>query len=201
MPSRSWINRNVNEPLRITLSDVESFLESNRVPHALIGGLAVSLRGQPRATVDVDMVIAVDVARTLELVVSLSGSNFQPLFADVAEVVERSFILPLRHRSTQVKVDLSIGLSGFERNAVERAQRCDVADTVVPVATAEDLIIMKALAGRPRDEQDLQGLVVAQGDSLDWVYCERVATELGEALGVDLVAKIRSLRDDRSRGS
>jgi hypothetical protein len=138
----------VNEPLRITLVDVESLLASNHIPHALIGGLAVSLRGQPRATVDVDMVIAVDVERALELVVALEDSAFRPLFDDVTEVVQRSLILPLRHRLTGVKVDLSIGLSGFERHAVERAEICDVAGTSVPVATAEDLIIMEGI-GRP----------------------------------------------------
>lgn len=184
----------MNEPLRITLSDVERFLEAHQIPHALIGGLAVSLRGQPRATIDVDMVIAVDVERALELIAVLEGSTFRPLFADVDDVVARSFILPLRHRSTDVKVDLSIGLSGFERSAVERAEWHDLAGTSIPVATAEDLIIMKALAGRPRDDQDLRGLVIAQGEHLDWAYCERVAAELGEALGINLAGRIRALR-------
>jgi hypothetical protein len=184
----------VNEPLRITLSDAERFLVSHQVPHALIGGLAVSLRGQPRLTADVDIVVAVDLDRALELIAVLDTSDFRPLFEDVAEVVQRSFILPLRHRSTHVKVDLSIGLSGFEKRAVARAEICHVAGILIPVATTEDLLIMKSLAARPRDDQDLEGLVIAQGDSLDWGYCEQTAAELGEALGIDLAAKIRQLR-------
>lgn len=164
----------------------------------LIGGLAVALRGQPRATVDVDMVLATDVDAALELVQQLSTSRFRPLFADVEQVVQESLILPLRHREQGVKVDLMIGLSGFERLAVDRAQLCEVAGTTIPVATAEDLIIMKSLAGRPRDEQDLEGLVIAQGDALDWTYCDRMANELGEALGIDLLDRVRKLRRDNS---
>lgn len=185
----------MNDPLQITLSDVEEFLESQQVPHALVGGLAVSLRGQPRATVDVDMVIAIDVAAALAIAGQLDSSKFCPLFDDIATVIETAFILPLRHRSTGVKVDLAIGLSGFERHLVERAERCHVAGTNVPVATAEDLVIMKCLAGRPRDEQDLEGLAIAQSESLDWNYCEQIATQLGEAVGQDLVGRVRKLRD------
>jgi len=93
-----------------------------------------------------------------------------------------------------MKVGLSVGLSGFERHAVLRAENCHVAGISIPVATAENLMIMKSLAARPRDDQDLEGLVIAQGDTLDWDYCEQTAAELGEALGIDLVAKIRQLR-------
>jgi hypothetical protein len=184
----------VNEPLQITLADAEDFLARNQVRHMLVGGLAVALRGQPRATADVDMVLAADVDEALALVQQLSNSKFRPLFADVEEVVQTSLILPLRHREQGVKVDLAIGLSGFERQAVERAQLCEVAGTQIPVATAEDLIIMKSLAARPRDEQDLEGLVTAQASLLDWSYCERIAGELGQALGTDLLEKVRSLR-------
>jgi hypothetical protein len=51
------------------------------------------------------------------------------------------------------------------------------------------------LAGRPRDEQDLRGLVIAQGAHLDWDYCESTAAELSEAIGIDLAARIRALRE------
>jgi hypothetical protein len=40
-------------PLQTTLVDAVNFLESESVPYALVGGLAVSLRGQPRVTADV----------------------------------------------------------------------------------------------------------------------------------------------------
>jgi predicted nucleotidyltransferase len=184
----------VNEPLQTTLADVVSFLQVKNIPYALIGGLAVSLRGETRVTADVDIVIAADVERGLSLIGELEGSNFRPLFTDVAEVVAKAFLLPLRHRDTNVKVDIAIGLSGFERQIVERAELLDLAGTRVAVATAEDLLIMKVLAGRPRDEQDLRGLVIAQGSRLDWDYCLRLATELGSALELDLASRVLVLR-------
>lgn len=185
-------------PLRKTLADVVRLLQKCNVPHALIGGLAVSARGHSRMTADVDLIMAIDARRAIELVGALADTQFQPLFADVQEVIERAYILPLIHRDTKVKVDLSIGVSGFEQQVVRRAEALHVLGTDVAVATAEDLIIMKALAGRPRDDQDLQGMVIAQGAYLDWDYCESTAADLGEALGIDLAARIRALRQQGS---
>jgi len=65
---------------------------------------------------------------------------------------------------------------------------------MISVATAEDLLIMKVLAGRHQDEQYLQGLVIAQGDRLDWDYCLRMAADLGEAIDQPLVNRIEELR-------
>lgn len=75
----------MNEPLRTTLADAAAFLEKEGVAYALVGGLAVSVRGQPRVTADVDMVIAADVDRALALDQVLNQSKFRPLFDDVAD--------------------------------------------------------------------------------------------------------------------
>jgi hypothetical protein len=95
---------------------------------------------------------------------------------------------------TNVKLDLALGLSEFEGQALARAEPLLLAGMTVAVATAEDLLIMKILAGRPQDDQDVQGLVVAQGQHLAWNYCLSLGAELGEAVGQDLVTRIKSLR-------
>ncbi|MBC7855244.1 MAG: hypothetical protein IAF94_17580 [Pirellulaceae bacterium] len=184
----------MHEPLQQTLFDAVSLLDAERIPYALVGGLAVSLRGQPRMTADVDMVMLADVPRSLALVQGLEGTSFRPLFDGVAEVVQKAFILPLQHRATHVRLDLALGLSGFERQAVARAERLSLAGASIAVVTAEDLLMMKVLAGRPQDEQDIQGLMIAQGRHLDWSYCLHLADELGVALGLDLVTRIAALQ-------
>jgi hypothetical protein len=192
------MNSSMHEPLQQTLFDAVKFLDAERVPYALIGGLAVSLRGQPRMTADVDLVILADVPRCLVLVRDLEETNFKPLFDDIAEVVQRAFILPLRHRTTSVKVDLALGLSGFEQQIMSRAESLSLAGTEIAVATAEDLLIMKLLAGRPKDDQDIEGLMIAQSSNLDWNYCSSLAAQLSEAVGQDLVTRITALRSRSS---
>jgi predicted nucleotidyltransferase len=189
----------VRDPLQTTLADAADFLVGEGIAYALIGGMAASLRGQTRATADVDLVIDIDVNQALILITRLGRSSFRPLFENVAEVVERSFILPLRHRTTDIKVDMSLGLSGFEQKLISRAKLEDISGTTVSVVTAEDLLVMKVLAGRPQDVQDARGIVAAQASRLDWEYCLEMARELGEALNQDLAAPIRVLRDAESQ--
>jgi hypothetical protein len=187
----------MDRPIQQTLADAVELLRSWRLSFALIGGLATSLRGQPRVTADVDIVTAAGIDDALRLARGLGTTKFRPLFADVEEVILTSFLLPLRHRSTNVKVDIAVGLTGFEQSVVARAEVRRIGDCDVPIATAEDLLIMKALAGRPQDDQDLEGLVISQGKNLDWDYCMKVAAGLGAALGEDLVKRVRELRESQ----
>ena len=152
----------MESPLRATLADAVAWLSSRGLPCALIGGLAVSLRGQPRMTVDVDIVVLATIDQALELVADLSTTPFAPLFEGVEDVVRRAFILPLRHRVTGVRLDIALGMSGFERQAVQRATPIVLGAVSIPVVKIEDLLVMKAIAGRPQDEQDIRGLVGAQ---------------------------------------
>jgi hypothetical protein len=86
----------VNEPLQTTLADAASLLQARRNSYALIGGLASSYRGRPRVTADVGLVIDADVATAIALAESLGQSKFQPLFPDVADVIERALSLAKR---------------------------------------------------------------------------------------------------------
>lgn len=180
--------------LQQTLIDAVSMLESRGIPFAVIGGLAVSFRGQPRMTVDVDLVIQAEIDAALRLLETLEATPFGPLFPGVEEVVTSACILPLRHRTTGVRLDVAIGMSGFEQDAVRRATPVDVGGTAVPVATVEDLLVMKALAGRPQDDEDIRGLVAAAQASIDWGRCLAVAEALGSAIDLDIAARLRAAR-------
>jgi len=54
---------------------------------------------------------------------------------------------------------------------------------------------MKALAGRPQDDQDIRGLVAAQRDAIDWTRCLAAAEALGAAVDVDMAGRLRTARD------
>jgi hypothetical protein len=54
--------------------------------------------------------------------------------------------------------------------------------TTVPVASAEDIIVMKLLAGRPKDVEDVVAIAAAQGERLDIAYIRQTLRELEQAL-------------------
>jgi len=112
----------------------------------------------------------------------------------------RTRVLPLVHRATALPLDLVLAESPLEEEFALRAIPLDLGGVVVPVATAEDLIVMKVLAGRPKDIEDARGLVGAQRNKLDVQRIRTLLTQLEEAIdSVDLVGTFESLwsaRDD-----
>ena len=54
------------------------------------------------------------------------------------------------------EIDISLGIPGYEEIVIERAVDCKLyKNYVVRICSAEDLIIHKAVAGRPQDLTDL----------------------------------------------
>lgn len=85
-------------------------------------------------------------------------------------------------RRSGVRVDLIFGLLPFEREAVERAKLVSVADTRIRFCTPEDLILLKIISKRDRDQADVRGIVRRRFSDLDLDYLEPRIEELGELL-------------------
>lgn len=138
-----------------------NLLTVSRVPGALIGGVAASLQGQARATEDIDVLLRLD-ERTLEPFLDLAmAQGFKPRIPDAVAFARRSAVLLLEHEASRVGVDLTISRLPFDSEAIDRARLVVIDDLRFSVVSPEDLIIMKAIAHRPQDLQDIQSVVCA----------------------------------------
>ena len=63
--------------------------------------------------------------------------------------------------ATAMPVDVVLAGPGPEALFLERRRIVDVEGVAVPVACPEDLVVMKVLAGRPKDEDDVLALLTA----------------------------------------
>lgn len=133
---------------------------------ALIGGLAVAFRTQPRFTMDVDLAVAVagdDEAQ--RIVYDLRFRGYYPLPDEPhaeQDYVDRMATVRLvcPRKSADVVVDLLFASSGIEREIVACAEVLKVLPGIqIPVASVGHLIAMKVLAGRPQDLTDLGNLI------------------------------------------
>ncbi len=79
-------------------------------------------------------------------------------------------MLPASDEATGIRVDLIFSSTAYEAEAIARAVHVDVKGQPVPFATAEDLILHKLFAARPRDLEDARGVVRRKGSELDWEY-------------------------------
>ena len=165
------------------------------MPFALIGGLAATVRGRVRATEDINLVVGCGVDRALGLLKASDAAGFAPAVDEVRELIEIAFVLPLEHIGTGVRIDLALGLTLFEQEAIGRATETAIAGGSIPVVTAEDLLIMKLLADRPQDQQDIVGLIEEASDHFDWPHCHGLAEEFAAEVEVDLRPRLRQLEE------
>ncbi len=138
-----------------------NLLKVSQTPGIIIGGVAASLQGQARATEDVDALLRLDersLDRFLEMAVA---EGFRPRISEAVSFARRSAVLLLEHEASRVGVDLTICRLPFDSDAVDRARSVVVGDLTFSVVTPEDLIVMKAVAHRPQDIQDIRAVVRA----------------------------------------
>lgn len=169
---------------------------------ALVGGLAVSARAEPRLTRDADLVVAVTDDAEAEALLArlrLSGYSVEALVEQTA--TGRLATARLVHERASIVTDLLFASSGIEREIVDEAEELTVLpDLVVPTASLGHLVALKLLArddrNRPADADDLAALAALATDA-DWVSAERAVeliVERGYARGRDLDAALAELR-------
>lgn len=172
-------------------------LSARKLPFMLIGGQAVLLHGEPRLTQDVDATLGVSPQRLPDVLEACASLGLDPLPPDVTAFVRQTFVLPAADPDSGIRVDLIFSTTPYEAQAIERAVLVELRGIKVPFASAEDLILHKLFAGRPRDLEDAAGVVRRQAHTLDWDYLTRWAAQFAVIPGRDtLPASIAELRSE-----
>ncbi len=170
------------KPLAAAL-EISEFLSENEITYALIGGLAAQILGGTRLTVDTDFTIAASLEEGLEPLVHLITDQFPSRNSDPFDLAKRSRMI-LVTASNGVEVDFSLALPGYEDEMFTRTIKFEVKPGKnLRVCSPEDLIIHKAVAGRPQDIFDIEGVIYRQGDKLDLSYIRQWLSQFADILG------------------
>ena len=163
-----------------TLAALTRVLELHHIDYMIIGGLANAVWGEPRATLDIDVTVSADSSDAARIA-ALLDSDFRVLVQDPVAFVDETSVLPLESH-TGVRVDMIFGLLPFEREAIARANPVGVAGREIRFCTPEDLILLKIISRRPRDQADVQGILNRRVRELDLEYLEPRIKELSALL-------------------
>lgn len=178
------------------LARLTAGLEDAGLAFMLIGGQAVLLHGRVRLTEDIDLTLAAGPEALPRLLDACAALGLEPLPDDVERFVRDTFVLPARDPDSAIRIDFIFSTTPYERQAIERAVRVEMAGRRVPFATAEDLILHKLFAGRARDLEDVDGVVRRAGGDLDWEYLAEWAASFAAIPGrEDLPDRVRELRE------
>jgi predicted nucleotidyltransferase len=145
-------------PLLEPLAALQRVLEHYGNRGVIIGGIAASLLGRPRLTADLDAVILISIDELPGLFVVTRNEGLIPRISDAETFARQHRVLLLQHDSSKINVDLSLGILPFETEMVDRGEIFSVGGIQVRLPTPEDLIILKAIAHRPKDLSDISSI-------------------------------------------
>ena len=161
--------------------ELHLFLGERGAHYAIIGGVAVQHWGEPRFTQDVDLTVVAPPEGSAELTQHIL-ERFPSRIADAAAFARRNRVILVR-ASNGCPVDISLGVPGYEESVMLRAvdYQMDPGKSI-RICSAEDLIIHKAVAGRPQVIRDIEGIVYRQRDALDASYIRRWLSDFADVL-------------------
>jgi len=180
--------------LEAAVGQAAAVFESLGIPYMLIGGLAVSAWGEPRATLDADFTVWTE-PDDFERTVLRLGESFQCLTRNPAEFTRGTRVLPVRTQQ-ETRMDIIFGSLPWEKEAIARAQRKELSRRSVAVASVEDLIVMKLFPERGKDADDARRLLIRFRGTLDQGYLEPLLSSLADSLArPEILDAWRNTRD------
>jgi hypothetical protein len=173
---------------------VSQQLDALGILHTIGGSLASSFAGEPRATVDIDMVVALEERHVEPLVAALADDFYVDADA-LRRAIRTRTSTNLIHQPTQLKVDLFVaGGTPLDEEQLRRRILVDIgAGRRLPFHPPEDVLLQKLRwfrrGGESSDRQwrDVVSIVRVQGSRLDLTYLRAGAAVLGVS---DLLARV-----------
>ena len=175
-------------------SELQKVCDSKRWRSCVIGGLAVQRWGEPRLTRDVDVSLLTGFG-TESVYIEALLTLYQGRVPDAAAFALRNRVLLLQKGG--IGIDIALAAIPFEERVLERSSTFEfLPGKGIRTCSAEDLIVYKAFADRPRDWVDVEGILLRQQGrlKLDLVFSE--LTPLSDAKeSPEIMCKLRSLID------
>ncbi len=168
--------------LRDLLKVVTEALDQTDVPYMVVGSLASTFHGEPRATQDIDIVIDPEPEQLADLLRSFDAETFY--IGDGQAALSSRSMFNVIDVASGWKIDFIVR-KDRAFSAVEMSRRigAEVLGVHIFVATAEDTVLAKlewaAASGSERQLADAAAVLAVSGDTLDWHHLQRWADALG----------------------
>lgn len=166
-------------PIQKLFVDAIAVVDRERIPYAIMGGFAVRSWGVPRPTYDADLAIVADRASVVRLLNALAIAGFEvpddhlkgfiDSVAGIGKVKVTRFV-----ERTVWEIDLFLARGPFLESAMQRRRHVTLGDQTVWVLAPEDLILLKLIAHRRKDQLDVEEILKIARD-LDVAYLRRWA--------------------------
>ncbi len=143
-------------------SEIQRTMTALGWPFCFIGGLVVIRWGEMRMTQDIDLCLLCGFGNEEAYLRELLNRYGSRIDDPVTFALDNRVLL--LSASNGVAVDISLSGLPFEEEMIRKATPYAFApDCVLTTCSAEDLIVLKAFADRPKDWNDIESIVLRQG--------------------------------------
>ena len=155
----------------MSMYNLLDILSGAEIDYVLVGGLAVTLHGYRRLTMDVDVVLAMNDENLAKFVDCAKSAKLKPVLPIPIDSLRDAALIDLWHREKgmlafalrgpemmasviDVLVRPAVSFDELKRNAVIKR----IGPLSIPVASIDDLISLKTGTGRSKDVLDIEEL-------------------------------------------
>jgi len=169
--------------LKRQLAALITFLEKADVEYVILGGVAVSLYGEPRFTADIDVSIMLEKGDLDIFIQKAKQHGFRPAHKGIKQLAKKTGVIPMIYSKADIgaRCDFIIAENIIEKIALKRGRIKKIGAIKARFVTPEDLIIHKLTALRPQDIGDISGILIHQRDKLDISYIKYWLNKIDDA--------------------
>ena len=165
----------------LLLLDIIDILKLKKIPYAVIGAMAVSCYGIPRASMDADAVISLknNTSSVDDLKKVLSASKFNVIVkrGDYSDPLTGLILIEDKYGN---QVDLILGIKGMRSDAFKRIKKISFQDTEINMIGVEDFIAMKIYAGGRKDIDDAKSVIDVSNEIINYELLRELTSAYGE---------------------
>jgi len=185
------------------LKRITEKLSSARIPFMLVGSLAATYHGHPRATMDIDLVVDADEEALCRFARNL-GPGYYVSEEAVRQAVRLKSVFNIIDETSGYKADLIVRKDrAFSRTEFERRVRVRILGDELDVASPEDVILTKLewskLGESERQWNDAFQVARTQWECLNLGYMDKWAAELNVSELWDRLKRMVTRTDSEDR--
>jgi predicted nucleotidyltransferase len=174
----------IKETLIDQLKKIVQFLNKQKIDYALAGGLAFSALVEPRATMDIDIIIMIKEEHLFGFTNLLKNefesiiTHKEPMHFNLMKILRAINFIGNR----EMIFDFILAESEYHKNTIERAFEIDFFEFKLKIITLEDLILLKNFAKRTQDIADLDKIYKTLDDEINHDYLKIWSNKLNITL-------------------
>jgi hypothetical protein len=180
------------------LAKAITVFESLDVPYLVTGSVASTAYGEPRMTLDIDIVAAIEERHVAGFLEAFPHEEYYVDREEIMDALRRSGQFNIIHPASGLKIDVFVkGQNAFDDSRFSRGRRIAVAEGREAVfASPEDVILKKMeyfkAGGSDKHLRDIVGILKVSTEQMDRSYITLWAERLGLAdIWIGIVERLK----------